>query len=670
MDDLYEFKSIPGVRRDGTDLDTSYFSDGEWVRWNRGRVRKMGGYRAMTQFANGPVRSVMLDSRSGINSTHLFSQWGVQRVQFDITGAAGNIEDRTPSNFTVDPKLNWSHAAMYSSTGGAYSAIIAASTPDVLDISNDTGGGLYAGNIATNDPLTQVSDGSGPISVSGGICVLQPFLFAYGSNGLIRNTNANDYSTATGWTAGGGNFASSNNVAGTKIVYGAPLRGGAQAPAGLFWALDSLVRVSFTGGTGIWQYDTLASPTTIMSKKAVVEHDGKFFWPGTDRFLCYTGVVQEVPNLMNQNYFFDNLNFAYQNKVWGTKIARWGEIWWFYPAGTDTECGNAIIYNYRENTWYDAVKKRTAGAPTGVFSFPVWAGHEDPTDTMLLTTGLRLTTSAATLTGSPVLTFTSTTGVVDGMVASGSTGISNGTLVLSHTGTTITLNVNTTGVASGAVLSFTSMTKGFVDNNTVTGGTSGAIGVAAKVLTNSINVKNVTGTFVSGETITGIAGATAKIQNAPVYQQLVCQYQHEYGFDKTVGQSTTAIESSFTSCNIGFAIASPFDDVPKTVDIMTRIERVEPDLNQQGNMTLNVQGRSFAQDDSLVIGSYPLTPGDSFRGMVDQARILKLQFVSNVLGGFFEQGQIMVKLSMGDERSTYNDYTPGGDGDNDTDDNP
>jgi hypothetical protein len=594
----------------------------------------------------------MLDSRSGINSTHLFSQWGVQRVQFDITGAAGNIEDRTPSNFTVDPKLNWSHAAMYSSTGGAYSAILACSTPDVLDISNDTGGGLYAGNIATNDPLTQVSDGSGYISVSGGICVLQPFLFVYGSNGLIRNTNANDYSTATGWTAGGGNMASSNNVAGTKIVYGAPLRGGAQAPAGLFWALDSLVRVSFTGGTGIWQYDTIASPTTVLSKKGIVEHDGKFFWPGTDRFLAYTGVVQEVPNLMNQNHFFDNLNYAHQNKVWGTKIARWGEIWWFYPSGTDTECGDAIIYNYRENTWYDAVKKRTAGAPTGVFSFPVWAGHEDPIDTMLLTTGVRLTTSAATLTGSAVLTFTSTTGVANGMVASGSTGIPNGATILSFTGTTITLNVNTTGVSLGAVLSFTTMTTGFVDGYTVTGGTSGATGVAARVLTNSVSVKNITGTFVSGETVTGIAGSTAKIQSAPIYQQLVCQYQHEYGFDKTVEQQTTAIESSFTSCNIGFAIGSPFDDVPKTVDVQTRVERIEPDLSQVGDLTLNVLGRSFAQDDSVILNSYTLASGASFQNTVDQARILKLQFVSNTLGGFFEQGQTMIKLSLGDERST------------------
>ena len=207
-------------------------------------------------------------------------------------------------------------------------------------------------------------------------------------------------------------------------------------------------------------------------------------------------------------------------------------------------------------------------------------------------------------------------------------------------------------VASGVVLSFTSMTTGFVEGYTVTGGTSGATGTAAKVLTTSINVKNVTGTFVSGETITGIASATANVQSTPVAQTLVSQYQHEVGYDKTLEQQVTPIVSSFTSCNFGIAVGTPFDDAPKTMDIMTRIERVEPDLNQVGDVTLSVIGRSFAQDPDTVLNTYTLTPTDSFQNTVDQQRILKLKFESDALGGFYEQGQIMVKISPGDERSS------------------
>lgn len=653
-DQLYEFTSQPGVRRDGTRLDAPFYSDGVWVRWQRGRPRKIGGYRAMTQAANGPVRSVMLDSRGGVNSTHLFSQYGVQRVQFAFDGSSGSIEDRTPLGFVPNSLLTWSHGAMYSSTGGTYSAIIAAASPDIDDISSDVAGALYAGDIASNDPLEAISDGSGAITTSGGICILQPFLFVYGSNGLIRNSNANDYSTATGWTTGGANFAASNNVAGTKIVYGAPLRGGSASPAGLFWALDSLIRVSFVGGTGLWSYDTISNPITILSKKAVVEHDGKFFWPGTDRFLFYNGVVQELPNQMNSNWFFDGLNRACQNKVWGTKISRWGEIWWFYPRGADTECGHAVIFNYRENTWYDAQIERSAGAPTGVFASPIWAGPEDSHDTQLLITGLRLQTSAATLVGSDVLTFIDTTGVVDGMVASGVAGIVPGATVVSHTGTTVTLNNVTVGagVPISSTLSFTSMTQAFVNNNTVTGGTSGATGIVRRVLTNSLNVSDISGTFASGETLTGPASATAVLQADTTDQTLVTQYQHEYGQDKTIGSDMSAIVSSFTSRNFGFAIGGPFDDVPKTMDVLTRIARFEPDFNQIGELSLTVEGQDFAQDPSVDIATYDISSTASLQDMGDQARIMRLKVESNALGGFFEQGQVMIKIEPGDERST------------------
>ena len=650
-DPVYLFQSLPGVRRDGTDLDSPFYNDGVWVRWQRRRPRKIGGYRSMTQHANAPVRAVMMDARGGVNSTHLFSQWGIQRVKFANDGSSGNIEDRTPTGFVTDPLLNWSYTSMYSSTGGTYSAVIAASSPDVEDIASGAEGYVYAGDISSNDPLVQVADGTGPIRTSGGVCVLPPFLFVYGSNGLIRNSNANDYSAGTGWATGGANYASTNNIGAQKIIYGTPVRGGTQAPSGLFWSLDSLIRVSFTNDTRIWQYDTLSNPTTIMSKNAVVEHEGKFFWPGTDRFLFYNGVVQELPNQMNCNYFFDNLNYTYQNKVFGVKVSRWGEIWWFYPRGTDTECGNAVIFNYRENTWYDAVKERTAGAPAGVFRYPVFAGHEDSLSTTLLATGLNLTTSAATLAGSPVLTFVSTTGIVDGMKASG-TGVVTGSLVSSHTPTTITLNTNTTGVASGAILAFTSMTTAFVENNLVTGSLSGATGTAVRVLTNSINVNNITGTFVINDVLTGLASATAKVQTTPVSQTLVTQYQHEYGWDKTVGQETSPIESSFTSQNFGFAVGGPFEDVPKMVDCMTRILRLEPDMNQIGDIQCDVIGRSFAEDADTVLNSYTLAPEDSFQNMGDQARIMKLKFTSNSLGGFYEQGQVQVSIEPGDERST------------------
>lgn len=217
------------------------------------------------------------------------------------------------------------------------------------------------------------------VSVSGGIVMLFPYLFAYGNNGLIKNCAAGDFNN---WTSADSN---ENNVASTKVVKGLPVRGGTTSPAGLFWTLDSVVRVTYSpttvgSQTFYWKYDLITQQSSILSSQCVIEYDGIFYWVGSDRFLMYNGVVQEVDNKQNFNYFFDNLNYVQRQKVWVSKVPRWGEIWWFFPSGSSTECNDAIIYNVREKCWYDAGQalgaRRSAGVFSEVFRKPIWAGNE------------------------------------------------------------------------------------------------------------------------------------------------------------------------------------------------------------------------------------------------------------------------------------------------------
>ena len=369
--DVFTLRGLAGVKRDGTNIDNEYYQDALWCRFQRGRPRKMGGYRAMSTVLYAPIRNVFVDARALVNTAHCFSQYGVEQLTFDpLTGAGSNIAVRTPSGFTANANYTWQSDSMWDNTGGNTAALLACCTPDLSNIADDTTGALYTGNIQASAALTAVSDGDGPIAVSGGMVVLQPFVFVYGQMGLIRNSNANDFSAATGWS---GNQANTGNFAGTKIVKGLPIRGGSSSPAGLFWALDSLILVSYIGGTALWSYSPQSGGTTVLSKSAIVEYDGIYYWPGLDRFFAYTGVVQELPNQMNANYFFDNLNRAQAQKVWVQKVPRFGEIWWHYPSGGATECNNAIIYNVREKTWYDTAVTRASGASPRVFSFPVSA---------------------------------------------------------------------------------------------------------------------------------------------------------------------------------------------------------------------------------------------------------------------------------------------------------
>jgi hypothetical protein len=650
---LFTLTSQAGVRRDGTDLDSPFYADVTWTRFQRGKPRKIGGYTQLSGQLNAPIRSVYVDARNGQITSHYFGKWGIQRQLLSGVSATGLV-DRTPVGFTPSDFLTWSQGVMYSSTGGSYSALITAATPDLLDVTSDVGGSVYAGDVGSTDIFGVISDGSGPISISGGVCVLQPFLVVYGSNGLIRNTNANDYSAATGWSTGTG-YANTANVAGTKIIHGAPVRGGSASPAGLFWALDAVIRMSFVGGTKIFQYDTLSQPTSILGKKTVVEVDGRFFWIGTDRFLMYSGVVQELPNQMNVNDFFENLNYAHRNKVWGTKIPRYGEIWWFYPRGTDTECKNAVIYNYVENTWYDAKATRGAGHSVQVFNKPVWAGDEDAQSTIALTIGTTLGTSAATAAGIAVLNFATSpaaAGVAAGQKVSGSTGLPINATVLSVAALTVTLTANCigSGVATGAALTFTSMTTGFVSGQTATGGASGATGIVVRATAIALNLQNVTGTFNSAETVTGPAGATCKTIAASYSQTLTSVYVHEVNWDKILGQNAYAIPASFTTCNFGLAVGSPFGDAPQTLDVKTRVLRMEPDFDQTGDMIVTVNGKSYANQAYSVQDQQTFGVNTNFVDLRAQERIVQMQVSSNTLGGFFQLGQVLMKLAPGDER--------------------
>ena len=218
------------------------------------------------------------------------------------------------------------------------------------------------------------------ISVSGGVVMLYPYLFVYGNNGLIQNCAAGNFND---WTSADSN---ANNVASTKVIKGLPLRGGTTSPSGLFWTLDSVVRVTYAPqnvgtSTLYWRYDLITQQSSIMSSSCVIEYDGIYYWVGVDRFLMYNGVVQEVPNSQNLNWFFDGINTSQRQKVWVSKIPRWGEIWWFYPRGDATECTDAIVFNVRDKVWYDAGSapgaRRSAGTFSEVYKKPIWAANTE-----------------------------------------------------------------------------------------------------------------------------------------------------------------------------------------------------------------------------------------------------------------------------------------------------
>jgi hypothetical protein len=132
--------------------------------------------------------------------------------------------------------------------------------------------------------------------------------------------------------------------------------------------------MDYIGGAAIFRFAHLTTQSSILAQNSVIEYDGVYFWMGIDRFLMSDGgQVRELPNQMNINWVFDNLNYAHRQKVWAMKIPRYGEIAWFFPFGDATECTHCVIFNVREQTWYDNRNARAAGFYSQVFKYPVMA---------------------------------------------------------------------------------------------------------------------------------------------------------------------------------------------------------------------------------------------------------------------------------------------------------
>ena len=239
--------------------------------------------------------------------------------------------------------------------------------------------------ISSSTPVTALTPPyATEVSVSGGVCACGPFLFAYGNNGLIRNSDANNpikwaNPAAPGWQYAPG-LSNDVNVGSSKIVKGISVRGFGTY-ACLFWSLDSLILGTFVGAPSVFSYTTLATNISIIAPNSVVERSGTFFWLGDGRFFSFMGgQIQEIPNNQNRNWFFSNINQEYQHLAWGCLNPQYSEIWWFFPFGDSTECNQALIFNYETNCWYDTAINRSAGTYSSILNYPLWADNRvDPT---------------------------------------------------------------------------------------------------------------------------------------------------------------------------------------------------------------------------------------------------------------------------------------------------
>lgn len=370
QDNIFPVISQPGIQRDGTTFDSDSYIDGQWCRFYRGKPQKIGGYTQMFSWTTGVPRGIFIVPQSPNSNIYVGDSAFLK--YFTVNNVTGNpigtVVDRTPELFQSSPYNQWIFDIMYD-TNYNKSTLIAMANQNIFSLDQNIDSPIYYGpaNTAGPGPFPLIETG---FSTSGGFVSLHPYLLIYGSDGNIRITEANNPTKL---------MLTGARITGSKIVTGLPCRAGQNSPACLLWSLDSVIRVTSVGTADVeFSFDTISSKCSILSSNSAIEYNGNFYWVGTDTFYFYNGVIQEWPNSTSLEYFFDNLNFSQRQKVWVSKVTRYGEIWIFYPSGNSQECDHALIYCVREKSWYDTDIDRSCGDYNTIFNKPVWGQNNIP----------------------------------------------------------------------------------------------------------------------------------------------------------------------------------------------------------------------------------------------------------------------------------------------------
>jgi len=532
-----------------------------------------------------------------------------------FTGDLDYQSDPSIGNYRV----TWQFDSQFSPSGNQLS-VFAHPGLNLTNIDNGVPTQVLVGGITPTSGNTWtfsgLSDSAGsaptykPISVDGGVCVLYPFIFVYGSAGYIANNNVSTTYGDQTFYDWNGPLANQVNVSSSKIVKGMPMRGGTNSPAGLFWATDSLIRVTFTAATApiYWNYDIVSSQISIMSSNSVVEMDGVFYWLGIDRFYAYNGQVTVVPNDKNINYLFDNLNYEQRQKVWATKVPRYNEIWFFYPRGTATECTDAIIYNVKDKLWYDAGQatgaQRSCGYTTELFPTPIWADWNYNTIYGAAQTVIAHPASLAAPTASQFY-------------------LAGDQTPQFSPGDNVTF---TTGNSFNA-------TYQIVSSQNIYNTTIGTPGVTLVTCSTPFSI-----TVLPGQSVFYVTGGFNI-------------WQHEFGINEIALNGEFAVYSSITTSDISWLTGNPSQDALQGVNLRMHLRRVEPNFLQTGTMAMTILGRKFPSGTSTEdSGPYYFNQETGKIDLRVEHRLVRLKFESNEIDGNYEMGRNLITAEFGDQR--------------------
>lgn len=368
-------KSDVGIQRDGTVFDSTSHNSGSMIRFYRGRPQKIGGWQLIGNGTNEIIRTLYNYDSDGFVYVYIGRSSSVSFLKVFPSLITSSETFVTPIvDFTPNVNNNWIFDSVTYANNpedpllDLVTYVVASCTPNLSDIGSTNDAPILYSALGSSIPFQAMinSETGDPVTTSGGLVVIGPFVVIYGEGGFIQWNDGADFTT---WPED--NFL---QLGTSKYIFASPVRSG-QSPSALFWSLNGTAIGTINAqGTG-FDFAFISTRTTVMSAKSIVSFDPCFYWVGNDSFWIYNGACQVLKNETNKKWFFDNINPNERGKTYAYVNTQWNEIWFCFCKGTATEPNWSIVYCIDTESWYDTDQlERSAAIPAGsIFTYPIMA---------------------------------------------------------------------------------------------------------------------------------------------------------------------------------------------------------------------------------------------------------------------------------------------------------
>jgi len=691
-DHLIDFiKTVPGIQRDGTQMDSNQYIDGQHVRFYRGKPKKIGGQKLLDPGSTEIIRNMYAVEEID-NSTDVYLGRPSRLNVFNINNGQASPEiSRTPGNFIADEENVWSfdEITILNASGPVTltnNPLSTVNLSNVVTVTVPTTNGLQneqqvtiAGAADTNN-ITAVQ-----LNITAPITIVDGTHFSYVSNG-----------TANASSAGGGAAVTYNlNLPVTYVVGVAPpnaMNMNNTTNRLIYWG-DKTLASAFTeistshqstsggivvsypyffkyGNNGVvgwtlnpggdWADAKFAAIAKTKIVKGATTRGGTnapsvLFWSlrsliratfsGGDPVFTFDTIQEGVPILAqnsvvtteNAYYWISNDAFwVYDGVVRELKNDQ-NRLFFFDNLNWDYRNKIFGIHKpqYHEIWWYFTFGDSTENNHAIFLNYQT--GEWSDTST---------TRSAGVKASNyqyPLLADSNT--------------ILN--LITPTTPLTIALGANPLATTNGSAIVVVKYppTQTLQNGNSIiiagAVDTGGIIAANLNITTNIFNVDPIAQTF--SYTANAAAGADAVGGGSAVQYTIVVPnicygvWEEEKGTDMVLYGKELAIQSYYESHLISWVEKFPNDDR------QIRIRRIEPDFVQSGNMTFVLNKRAFAQSDIVSSQPYTFVPGQTTIELskidtINMGRFVSFRFESNTVGGDYLMGKVFYDYAPGDVR--------------------